>query len=57
MAAGDTIRGPTLSTGVNNAQGVVSGAATLDVPTADVNAKHSYCWFWKYHSCKRPSLR
>ena len=36
-AAGDTIQA-ILSLGVNNAQGVVSGDATLDVPTANVNA-------------------
>lgn len=36
-AAGDTIQ-VILSTGVNNAQGLVSGDATLDVPTANVNA-------------------
>lgn len=37
LAAGDTLT-VNLSVGVNNAQGLVSGDATLDVPTADVSA-------------------
>ncbi len=37
FVAGDTLK-VTLSTGVNNGQGMVSGDASLDVPTANVDA-------------------